>query len=445
MRRNASLTNRPQSAGPGLIVGIVVTLTMSLALMFFMAGRIGPRSKIAASPGVQAGALTIENPTSIQAGTPTSVTVRGVRGAKRVSLLVFGSSGSLTTSTPVVNDSAQFNLNSNTTRSAGSVRLVARAGARIGSSAMTIRPGVVRDNLDPIVGPVSLVADGKDVTMSMVSPTDNLGNVADDGTLVDMYFAHPNGETETARVPVVDMVASHEFHAGTVKGNSATNARVGTQSGRSAIVRETANAPVSFTLVGPTVLPVADGFSLVRIQTSPLVDANANLLDDGAAVIFTWDGLNGRARATSRAIGGVAELVIEAPATPDTLRFEAWTLGASSEPLELTFEPATADTPLKLERKASLLIVRIGPVLGDKSELVRDGTWADVLLSGSEGGRIEQRVQLVGGSAIVREPETALRGIVELRVNVLGHDSAVRLRPEETQSSNLSGAQAASR
>jgi hypothetical protein len=425
-------------------VGIVVTLTMSLALLFFAIGRAGPRSSVVGSPGVQAGALTIENPTSIQAGTPTSVTVRGVRGAKRVSLVVFGSSGSLTTSTLVADDTARFDLNSNTTRSAGAVRLVARAGSRIGSSSMTIRPGVVRDNLDPIVGPLSVVADGKDISTAMVSPTDDLGNVADDGTLVDLYFAHPNGETETARVPVVDMVASHEFRAGTVVGNSATNARVGAQSGRAVIVRETAGAPSAFTLAGPTVLPTADGFSLVRIQTSPLRDANGNLLDDGTAVIFTWDGLSGRGRATSRVIGGLAELVIEAPETPDTLRFAAWSLGATSEPLQLTFEPATADTPLKLERKASLLIVRVGPVIGDKNELVRDGTWADVLLTGSEGGRIERREQLIDGSVIVREPETALRGIVELRVNVLGHDSAVRLRPEEWQMSNASGAQAAS-
>jgi hypothetical protein len=424
-------------------VGVLVTLAMSFALLFFLTGRTPHAVNPAARSDVQVGVLTIESPAEIQAGAATTVTVRGLQGSDRVSFVVLGSSGSLNVSKPVATDSAQFKLNSNATRSAGSVRFIARAGTRIGSSSMKIRPGVIRDNLDPIVGPLSLVADGNDIAMTAVLPTDNLGNVADDGTLVDMYFAQPNGETETARVAVVDMVASHEFRAGTVTGNSSTNARVGNESGRAVTVRQTASAPAAFTLVGPTLLPSADGFSLVRIQTSPLRDASGNILGDGAAVIFTWDGLNGRARSTSRVIGGIAELVIEAPSTPDTLRFEAWVLGAASEPLLLMFEPATADTALKLERKAALLVIRVGPVIGDKNELVRDGTWADVLLTGSEGGRVERRIQLIGGAAIVREPETALRGIVELRVNVLGRDSAVRLRPEDFEASNVSGTEAA--
>jgi hypothetical protein len=439
----SSASLRRGSSAAGLIVGIVVTLTMSLALLFFFVGGSSLRSEASLS-GVAESALILENPATVQAGSPARVMVRGVSGLERVSLVVFGSSGSMTTSATPTGDSATFELNSNSTRSAGTMRLVARAGNRIGSSSLTVHPGPARGNLDPVVGPLSVVADGKDLTMAAVSPTDGFGNVVDDGTLVDMSFEHPNGVKETAQVRVTDMVASHEFRSGVVTGNSAASARVGTQSGRSVVVRETASTPSPFTLIAPTVLPKADGFSLVRIQTSPLQDESGNLLDDGAAVIFTWDGLDGRARATSRVIGGIAELVIEAPSTPDVLRFEAWTLGATSEPLELTFEPATADTPLKLERKASLLIVRVGPVLGDNNELVRDGTWADVLLSGSEGGKIERRVQLVGGSAIVREPETALRGIVELRVNVLGHDSAVRLRPEQAQTSNASGTQAAS-
>jgi hypothetical protein len=377
-------------------------------------------------------ALIIDHPTSILAGTPTNIVVRQTGTTKQVSLVVLGSAGSVTTQAIPVNGKAEFSLTSDATRLAGTVSLFARADDRVRSASMVIKPGPMSNIVDPIVGPRSIITDGIDLTMAVAFPMDVLGNVGENGTTVDFTFDHPDG-TKTRETSSVDgLVAWREFNAHFQAGNAQASSSSSGQFGRSYTLRETPSTPDAFTLSGPKLLPVADGFTLVQVSTSPLRDVHGNLFDDGTAVIFTWDGPGGRSRQTAKTLDGVAQLVLEAPSSPSTVTFSGWALGATSSPLELKFQPATANIAIRLERSDRLLTARIGPVIGDHDAYVKDGTDAKVTITGSEGGKITRSVELVAASAIVREPMTSLRGIIEVRVSVLGYDRFVRLLPSES-------------
>ncbi len=434
MRANSPFKPGAREGQRKVLAGVGVTLVVTVGLLADSSGPRAPdQTTTHFSPVVKdQRALTIDHPLSIQAGTPTNVVVRQTGPARQVSLVLLGSAGSVTAQAIPVNGRAEFALNSDATRLAGTVNLFARAGDRVSSAAMVIKPGPMSNIVDPIVGPRSIITDGKDLTMAVAFPMDVLGNVGENGTPVDFTFDHPDGTTTRETSSVEGLVAWREFNAHLQAGNAQASARSSGQFGRSYTLRETPSTPAAFTLNGPKLLPVADGFTLVQVATSPLRDVNDNLFDDGTAVIFTWDGPGGRSRQTSKTLAGVAELVFEAPTSPSTVRFTAWALGTTSFPLDLEFKPATVNIAVRLERGDRAVTARIGPVIGGHDAYVKDGTLADVTFTGSEGGRVVRSVELVAASAIVREPTTGLRGTIDVRVSILGYDRVVRLLPNES-------------
>ena len=417
-----------------VLAGAGVTIVVTVALLVGSSGPRAPEQTTAKSAPLDADqrALSIDHPAIIQAGTPTNIVVRQTGSTKQVSLIVLGSAGSVSTQAIPVNGKAQFSLDSDATRLAGTVSLFARAGNRVSSATMVIKPGPMSNIVDPIIGPRSIIADGIDLTMAVTFPMDVLGNVAENGTPVDFTFDHPDGTTTRKISTVEGLLAWREFNAHFEAGNAQASTRSSGQFGRSYTLRETPSTPEAFTLTGPKLLPVADGFTLVQVSTSPLRDVHGNLCDDGTAVIFTWDGPQGRSRQTSKTLDGVAELVFEAPSSPSTVTFTSWALGTTSSPLELKFQPATTNIAIRLERSDHLVTARIGPVIGDHDAYVKDGTRAQVTFTGSEGGKIVRSVELVAASAIIREPTTGLRGTIDVRVSVLGYDRIVRLLPSES-------------
>jgi hypothetical protein len=430
-----------QMLNPGLrrgqrkvLAGAGITIVVTVALLIASSGPRTPEQQAVTNNPVAKDqrALSIDHPATIQAGMPTNIVVRQTGSTRQVSLVVLGSAGSVTTQAIPVNGKAEFSLSSDATRLAGTVSLFARAGNRVSSATMVIKPGPMSNIVDPIVGPRSIITDGIDLTMAVAFPMDVLGNVAENGTPVDFTFDHPDGSTTRKVSTVKGLLAWREFNAHFEAGNAQASTRSSGQFGRSYTLRETPSIPEAFTLNGSKLLPAADGFTLVQVFTSPLKDIHGNLFDDGTAVIFTWDGPEGRSRQTSKTLAGVAELVFEAPSSPSTVTFTAWALGTTSSPLELKFQPATANIAVRLERSDHLLTARIGPVIGDHDAYVKDGTRAQVTFTGAEGGRIVRSVELVSASAIIREPTTGLRGAIDVRVSVLGYDRVVRLLPNES-------------
>jgi hypothetical protein len=412
-----------------VVVGVVITMVSLAGLLALSSVAHTPQQL---TDTADQRALIIEHPVGIQAGTPTIIVVHPTGQAKQVSLILLGSAGSVTAQATPVNGSAQFSLTSDATRLAGTVGLFARAGDRVGSATLSVRPGAISNIVDPIVGPRSIVTEGKDLTMAVAFPMDALGNVAENGTPVDFTFDHPDGAATNETSNVEGLVAWQEFSAHLRAGKAQASARSLGQSGRAVSVRETPSTPITFSLQAPKIVPVADGFTLVQVATAPLRDRNGNLFDDGTAVVFTWDGPSGRSQQTATTLAGVAGLTFEAPPLPGTVTFSAWALGTTSSPLKLIFKPATANIAMRVERGDRMVTTRIGPVLGDHGAYLRDGTLARVTLTGSEGGRISRTVELVAASAIVREPTTDLRGTIEVRVSILGFDRVVQLLPTQS-------------
>ncbi len=382
-------------------------------------------------PKTDRSVLTVSAPRSIQAGTATKVLVRNTGDADQVNLIVFGSAGTITNTAQPRRGTAEFALTSDTTRLAGAIRLVARAGDRMGTGTMTIRPGRISNMIDPIVGPRSIIADGRDTTMSVAFPMDVLGNVAEDGTPVDLHLEHADGTSSGGTSLVKGLLAFREFRSKLKAGNTDASARAKGESGRAFAIRETPSVPLPFSLRQHDILPVADGFTLVRISTTVVKDVNDNIVEDGTAVIFTWDGPLGRSRQVSKTLSGIAELVFDAPSSPSTLIFQAWSLGTTSSPLKLTFQPATTNIPMRITRNNKSLTVHFGPVLGDNDSYVRDGTRGQITISDETGKKVVRDVQLVAAGAIHREPLVGFQGTIEVRVSVLGLDRALRLKANE--------------
>ncbi|GAA1947339.1 hypothetical protein GCM10009816_05290 [Microbacterium aquimaris] len=374
------------------------------------------------------GGLTVLAPEQVTAGEAATVTVTGA--GERVEVTVAGSLGTTTFPRETAGGTVAVEIPAKLTRIAGLTTIFAVSDGEVAVEEVRIVPGEVA-SVQTIVGARSIVADADDVAMAVALPVDIWGNAVADGTSIDFFRVHPDGESETTPREVDDLLAFTDLFSGTVAGRNAVWSRLADVQSITADLDEVAGPPLPFSLglaepEGSS--HVADGRALLHVRTGPLADAFGNVLADGTAVDFRWEGPDGSGSARALTIAGQAETWIQSPARPGTVTIAARSKGVEAASTLTVATTAALETfPAQASLQGGILTVHVGPARAEDGALLPDGAVVTV-----SAGDIEGEGFLEDGEAVLTLAVGDLDP-AQVRVDLLG--AAVSVAVEQEASS----------
>jgi hypothetical protein len=370
-----------------------IVLLFLCSLVLFLAACTAPPAPMLHLDGI----LRISAPEAIIAGETLAIVIaqQNAPDDLPVTVALSGSAGTQVYRTRFRAGRADLLIPAAQTRRAGMVLISAQADEARGQQSITILPGPAATPLTPLVGPRGVIADEADWSLVTLIPQDALGNLAADGTPIRVRARNPAGILAEQQITSRYGIAWLKIVGGNTAGRIIITAESGDAHGPEAALDAVAGAPISATIQAePATLP-ADGRQNLTLRTSVLQDRFGNMVPDGTLVTFLViapDGSERRIPATT--IGGVAVAPLQAPAEPGATIVIA-TIGlARSEPLGIIFGDGPAVGRIELQTsidvEQGLVIVTIGPLLGDLGQLVPDGT--PVQLSLIDAGQGTHRI-----------------------------------------------------
>lgn len=361
-------------------------------------------AQVAAEPGRSApiNVTSLIAPEVVEAGTAISIEARADRELGEVEVEVLNGYGRLSFVVAIVGGTGRLDLPSAVSQQAGVIMITSRGA----SATVMIEPTEVDEVVAPLVGPRTIVADGRDMTLAVVLPVDRYGNQVVDGTPVSVEWGQPTpfGEADDRTVVdarVEDGMVSTLLPSGEVAGATFVRTTAQTVNGldvNSAVVRidEVPGIVDGIVAVAAQTKGAADGRSLIEVQTTRLVDLFGNQLADGTLGRFIYDGPSGRGVVPGTVQNGVVRVEIVAPTVPGTIRGYFELHGRASNEVAVTFASAIASFEAHLERVGTDVVLRVSSVLDPDAAFVADGTevqWGD------------HRTQIRRGTAEIRLPE----------------------------------------
>ena len=266
----------------------------------------------------------------------------------------------------------------------------------------------------PLVGPRTIVADGSDMTMTVVTPMDRFGNPVADGTSVEIELLWPDGNRSVLTEAVDRALVAILIESTTETGRVTISASVDDADGPNNVVDQVAGVPAPFTVDADTRNALADGFALHAVQTSELRDEFGNTLPDGVSAVFVLEDGDQTSLVQTTVQGGIARAVIEAPNEPGQVALTARVSGAQSAPTVIDFAPAVSLFVATQRVSESGVTITIGPVVTARGGYVPDGTV--VTIRERDSGTVITDAALRGGITEVVLDNAA----VALEAEVLG-------------------------
>lgn len=401
-------------------------MALTLALTQAAAGPAPGAEAAPSSSPTGSGGLQVAVPARAVAGSPVTVLVTGSPDGATVSLVLIGSLGTSTLTAVASTGRARFDLPPDVTRASGTLTVLAASGAQLtGRATLDVEPGRAAGPVQAVVGARSIVADARDLSMVVTTPVDAWGNAVADGTPVLVSRSSPTGALSASTVPVSHLVAWQDLPSGTVAGRGQVWVATGARTGAQVSLDEVAGPPVPFTLSesAPQLAAHtgADGRTLVPVRTSLLRDRYGNVEPDGTSVVVRWEGEEGASEAEALTVDGVAELSVQAPATPQTLTFTARCRGTDTVgPLRIGLASVVAVVPVSARRSATDLAVTVGPVDRTTGTFVPDGAVVALVVRDGSGHAVTGSGALVQGQVTVGLPTAGLSGPLAVTATVLG-------------------------
>jgi hypothetical protein len=368
-------------------------------------------------------AIEIHAPSTIEAGTALTLDVVGVEPDAELTLLVISSVGATHIEVePADSSQREVHIPSTIAAVAGDLTIIALGARPAATATVSILPGPAVNPLITVVGARSIVADGADLAMAVVIPTDSFGNAVATGVDVTFFRRQPDGLITQTRTDTLNQLAWAELSSHTVAGNGEVWTEIGSLiSGPRSRLEEVAGVPVLFALdfvsqYSRSYLP-ADGRSLTAIRTDVLRDRFGNVQPDGTQVLFEWVSGTGTGRIASETIAGVATIYVQAPSRPDSLEIVAQSRGVSSKLFVISFESAIRAFDVDISLSSTGYVVDMGPIERQDGSLVTDGTRVTVQVEHPD--RIDRYfASTTDGTASVNVMDT--QGGFTVTVDVLG-------------------------
>ncbi len=377
-----------------------ITLLLAFLLGCAIIACAATASKTAKPAELPARDLQIEAPEQSRAGTPLQIVVRTtpLTATSPILLMAQGTFGLYPQRQMPVNGSATFTLPALQTQYAGMVQLTANDGAAKVQATLEILPGAPADPVLPLIGPRSIVADGKHWTVVVASVRDRFLNPVVDNTVVTLRVQHPlrPGADPITGYEIVEtrtqhLVAWQRIYSRTQAGEMRISVDGGKAHSPERTVREVPGRPVPFALsANPLSLP-ADGRQLIQLQSEQIVDRFGNVLLDGSSVtVLAEMGDADHRSLPAITVDGRIYTTLQAPAQPGQMTVRAWIAGISSRPLQLTFTPGPAVKPIALtvQIDAQAIVLVAGPLIGQLEQFIPDGTEVTFTLKAPDGQAI---------------------------------------------------------
>ena len=119
---------------------------------------------------------------------------------------------------------------------------------------------------------------------------------------------------------------------------------------------------------------IADGRSLVDLETNTLLDRFENQLVDGTVGQFTFTGPAGSGIVPGTVQNGVVRVELVAPDTPGTLTGHLEVQGRQSNRVSIEFSSGIAHFEAAIERIGDDVVLRVGDAVDSTGSFVADGT-----------------------------------------------------------------------
>ncbi len=342
-------------------------------------------------------ALRIEAPTEINAGEPLTLIVYTVPATATAPILLTaqGTFGFYPQQVTPAIGHAHFIIPPLQTRHAGVVHLQARVGQVVTSAAVTILPGPAVDPVLPLVGERSIVADGKHWTMAITTPRDALANPVAEGTTVTLRAQHPvaPGELPKSGLEIIEtktrnLLSWARIYSRTRAGRLLLTATADNGHSPERVVLAVPGPPVSFALHAEPRTAAADGHQWIRIRSEQITDRFGNVLLDGTNVTVLAAMPPAEMRTVPAiTVDGRIYTTLQAPTRPGTMFVRAWIGGASSQvvTIEFTPGPAVQSIAVRTTWQSDGIALTAGPLVGDRSQFVPDGTEVTFSIMGPNG------------------------------------------------------------
>ena len=363
---------------------------------------------------------SLDAPDAIDAGDIATINVRGrVDGVSE--LFVLGAYARLRFEVSIANGEGRLDLPAAVTQHAGVVTIESGGS----SHDMEIYPGAVSTLVAPLVGPRTIVANGADQTLAVLLPTDRFGNQVADGTDTEVAWTQPDDVDGTRSIETADGMSWVLVSSGEVTGPTTIRASAHAGDGdggsvRGAAVRidEVPSIVTNIELSSAAAVGLADGRSVITLNTEPLTDGFDNTLADGTSAQFRFDGPSGQGVVTGTVQNGVVRIELAAPARPGRLTGYLDIQGVASNDITIDYSTAISGFDAYVETIGEEAVLRVSNALDPSSAFIADGTevrWGDL------------RGTLRHGSAEIWIP--AALADVDANVEILG----LNITPEQVR------------
>lgn len=307
-----------------------------------------------------------------------------------VVLAVLTSEGLHLLQSPAADGRAIFVVPGAMTRAAGVAALTASIGRARGHAEVQITPSGPISPITPLIGPHSVIANGRAQSMAVVIPFDAHGNTIADGSTVLLSIQYPDQRVVVREVTVQGGVAWLRVPGGTREGRIAISAVSGAGRGQEADLVAVSGDAADIRVVVEPPLANADGRQIVAMRTNQIRDAAGNLVSDGTLVRFVAKMPDGTLRSIpAYTIDGVAQAPLQASAAPGVAEVIALVLSQQSQPAQITFTPGPAIGTIavsgEIDSAKHKLRVTAGPIAGALGQLVPDGTVVAITITDAAG------------------------------------------------------------
>lgn len=402
---------------------------MSRWLRLLLAGSLAMGAGCSRDEPAPAGAVVVSMsaPAEVVAGAAIDLEVM-TEGAGQVTLEIVDAFASTFIEIDTADRTTAFRVPERLVTASGTIGFRVRGAD--GTSAATsteVRPSSPV-SVDIRVGPTTVIADGRDRTMAVALAVDRFGNPIADGGEVRFTSVDGGDVRREGSSPVAGGLAALVIESDTAAGRVEVFAGTdGDVVSRPVAYTEHAGQIASIELIPPEPTMVADGRTIVEIETSVLTDSFGNVVGDGRRVELAIEGPDGIGIATAKTIGGTARFDVVAPARPGALTLEAISAAARSTPVTLAAVPAVSSLPVRVVATSasdpgeSPVVLSIGPVRNSAGALIAAGHEVTVDVDGQTVAQA-----LVDGRAEITLP--ALPPGTPITVSVLGVNVEVNAR-----------------
>lgn len=324
-------------------------------------------------------------PDVINAGETATIETQSAFTTGVAEVLVHGAYGTLRFEVAISNGQGRLMLPPAVTQHAGIVTIESGHSVEV----IEILPGEVTTLVAPLVGPRTIVANGADETLAVLLPTDRFGNQVADGTDTNIVWEQPGDAGSTGTPETTDGMAWMLIPSGEVAGPTTVRATANdTVRGAAVRIDEVPGMVADITLTVSEPSGLADGRSVIVLDTDELTDGFTNTLADGTSAQFSFDGPSGQGVVSSTVQNGVVRIELTGPTAPGQLTGYLDIHGVASNEVAIDYTTAITSFDARLEAIGEEIVLRVDNALDPAGAFIADGThvtWGDQRASLSRG------------------------------------------------------------